>query len=438
MSWLQRKLGSVAAQITAVLALASVICLAVGAVVFMVVVSTQGRGANGPERAAAQMGLIMQVLGNVAPERRPDLAATFRDAGVSVQMQSAIPNTSTPSDLNSLTLAFDMQRTFPLGASLAGMERMGPSRVRVVALLPDGQPVAMEAEVRSLALLPAPLLLILVFLFVSATLLSIWAGRRLVAPLARFAAAVDRFDAQAADTPLKEEGPSEIRQAARAFNRMRDRIVKLIGDRTRMLMAISHDLRTPLTRLRLRAEELPDGEEKGKMLDDIRQMDASIHGAVEFLREGVSTDAAVRADLASLVETICDQFSDMGFSVQYRGPERLAVDCQPGALSRAVTNLVDNAAKYGSSVVVSLASAGDGQVTIEVADDGPGIPDSEKERVLQPFYRSDAARQNASGFGLGLPIALAVALNHSGALTLHDCKPRGLRARLQLSGLAQG
>jgi signal transduction histidine kinase len=438
MNWLRRRLGSVAAQITTMLAVASVISVAIGAVVFMVVVATHGRSANGPERAAAQMGLIMQVLGNVPPARRPDLAAAFRDTDVSVQLQPSLPNAPPMSGWRSLTLAFDVQRTFPPGTNLLGMEQVGPSRVRVVALLPDGEPVALESEVRSLALLPVPLLLILLFLFVSTTLLSIWAGRRLVAPLARFAAAVDRFDAQAAGTPLEEEGPAEIRRAARAFNRMRDRIVKLISDRTRMLMAISHDLRTPLTRLRLRAEELPDGADKSKMLDDIRQMDASICSAVEFLREGVSTDRAVRADLASLVETVCDQFSDMGFAVRYCGPERLAIDCQPGALSRAVTNLVDNAAKYGTTVVVSLATAGNRQVMIEVADDGPGIPDSEKERALQPFYRSDAARQNATGFGLGLPIALAVALNHSGSLTLHDRKPRGLRARLHLPLLVTG
>jgi signal transduction histidine kinase len=438
MNWLRRRLGSVAAQITTMLAVASVISVAIGAVVFMVVVATHGRSANGPERAAAQMGLIMQVLGNVPPARRPDLAAAFRDTDVSVQLQPSLPNAPPMSGWRSLTLAFDVQRTFPPGTNLLDMEQVGPSRVRVVALLPDGEPVALESEVRSLALLPVPLLLILLFLFVSTTLLSIWAGRRLVAPLARFAAAVDRFDAQAAGTPLEEEGPAEIRRAARAFNRMRDRIVKLIGDRTRMLMAISHDLRTPLTRLRLRAEELPDGADKSKMLDDIRQMDASICSAVEFLREGVSTDRAVRADLASLVETVCDQFSDMGFAVRYCGPERLAIDCQPGALSRAVTNLVDNAAKYGTTVVVSLATAGNRQVMIEVADDGPGIPDSEKERALQPFYRSDAARQNATGFGLGLPIALAVALNHSGSLTLHDRKPRGLRARLHLPLLVTG
>ena len=438
MNWLRRRLGSVAAQITTMLAVASVISVAIGSVVFMVVVATHGRSVNGPERAAAQMGLIMQVLGNAAPARRAELAADFRDTGVSVQLQPSLPNARPMSGLSSLTLAFDVQRMFPPGTNLLVMEQVGPSRVRVVALLPDGEPVALESEVRSLALLPVPLLLILLFLFVSTTLLSIWAGRRLVAPLARFAAAVDRFDAQAAGTPLKEEGPAEIRRAARAFNRMRDRIVKLISDRTRMLMAISHDLRTPLTRLRLRAEELPDSADKSKMLDDIRQMDASICSAVEFLREGVSTDRAVRADLASLVETVCDQFSDMGFSVQYCGPERLAIDCQPGALSRAVTNLVDNAAKYGTTVVVSLATAANGQVMIEVADDGPGIPDSEKGRVLQPFYRSDAARQHATGFGLGLPIALAVALNHSGSLTLHDRKPRGLRARLHLPLLVTG
>src|SRR5260370_707390 len=138
------------------------------------------------------------------------------------------------------------------------------------------------------------------------------------------------------------------------------------------------------------------------------------------------------ADLTSLVETICEQFEDAGHPIVYDGPRHLAVRCLPLALERALANLVDNAVKFGTSVTVRLDTACPDQVSIDVEDDGPGIPDAEKPLVLEPFYRTDEARSSVGGFGLGLAIALTVARHHGGSLTLHDRAPRGLRARLTI------
>jgi signal transduction histidine kinase len=197
-------------------------------------------------------------------------------------------------------------------------------------------------------------------------------------------------------------------------------------------MAISHDLRTPLTRLRLRAEELAEESPKHRMFEDIALMDASIASAVAYVREGGATETPEMAELPSLVEAICEQFEDEGHPIVYDGPRHLAVRCLPLALERAIANLVDNAVKFGSSVTVRLDTTVADEVAIEVDDDGPGIPDLEKPRVLEPFYRTDEARSSVGGFGLGLAIAHTVARHHGGSLTLHDRLPHGLRARLTI------
>jgi len=423
--------NNLATQMIALLAIASLITV-IGTGVFAYIVWSVDGGRDSFPGTAAQVGTALRGLDNVAPAARPALAAAYRDRNFSVQLPSSLGPVQPAPGLSVQILMLALESMMPPGIKLLGIEVADPPLVRVVTLLTDGQPVAIEVILADPFFLSLPLALVFLFLLVSTILLSVWAGRRLVAPLSRFAAAVDAFSAQVGGTPLVEEGPVEIRQATRAFNRMRERILKLIDDRTRMLMAISHDLRTPLTRLNLRAEELLDSPEKKKMLDDVKLMDGSINAAVTFFREGVSSDTPVMIDLTSLVQTICDQFADTGHSVEYRGPDRLPVLCQPSGLSRAVTNLVDNATKFGSSVVVSVARAGNTQVLIEVTDDGPGIPDSEKAAVFEPFYRSDKARQNISGFGLGLAIALTVVHNHGGTLSLHDRKPHGLRARLRL------
>src|SRR5262249_43038212 len=155
-------------------------------------------------------------------------------------------------------------------------------------------------------------------------------------------------------------------------------ILRLIEDRTQMMIAISHDLRTPLTRLRLRAEDVHDKELASGMQRDIALMEKSISDAVSNLRHGTMQEPYERADLPSLLQTICSEFADAGIAVEYQGPDHLAVDLRPQAITRAVTNLVQNATKYGPTVAVRLSAPGPGIADIEVVDDGPGIPDAEK------------------------------------------------------------
>jgi signal transduction histidine kinase len=324
-----------------------------------------------------------------------------------------------------------LARELPANTKIESITDEGSHRIAVAVQLSDGQHLVVRLRLEKP---PAPTLVLLpsLALFVAlSTALSLWAGLRIVAPLSRFADAVDKFGLDGQEGPLAEEGPTEIRKATGAFNRMRERILRLIEDRTRMMMAISHDLRTPLTRLRLRAEDVSDPAFKRGILRDIDLMETSIAEAMSNLRDGGTQEPFELADLPSLVETICDQFSDAGVAVEYHGPDHVAGRVRPRALGRAITNLVENATKFGSAVVVRLSITGQDTAQIEVEDDGPGIADAEKEAVLKPFYRTDAARQEAGGFGLGLAIAHEVARGHKGSLTLHDREPTGLRVRLR-------
>lgn len=319
----------------------------------------------------------------------------------------------------------------PPGADVLGIHFEGRQGT-IVTRLGDGQIVVFRLVRDIPHFLSLPVILLVTFMVVSIALLSLWAVHRLASPLSRFAAAVDRFGGDGEEAVLREEGPEELKQAARAFNRMQQRISRLIEDRTRMLMAISHDLRTPLTRLRLRLEEITEQKPRQRMLDDIAFMDESIASAIAFVREGGTTEAPEMADLPSLLETVCSRFEDAGHPISYEGPRHATVQCLPLALERGISNLVDNAVKYGKSVTVRLDTAQAGEVSIDVEDDGPGISDVDKPRVVEPFYRADEARHSIGGFGLGLAIASTVARHHGGTLTLHDRAPHGLRARLTI------
>ncbi|TAJ97459.1 MAG: HAMP domain-containing protein [Reyranella sp.] len=325
----------------------------------------------------------------------------------------------------------------PPGVEVLGIHFEGKVGT-VVTRLSDGQIVVFRLVRDVPSFLSLPIVLLVTFMVASIMLLTVWAVRRLASPLSRFAVAVDRFGGDGDEAVLREEGPAELRQAARAFNRMQQRILRLIEDRTRMLMAISHDLRTPLTRLRLRLEEVGDRKTRQRMLDDIALMDESIASAIAYVREGGTTEAPEMADLPSLLETVCSRFEDAGHPIVYEGPRHYALQCLPLALERGISNLVDNAVKYGTAVTVRLDTTQAGRVSIDVEDDGPGVPDAEKPRVVEPFYRGDDARHSVGGFGLGLAIAATVARHHGGTLTLHDRAPHGLRVRLEIpSTLAQ-
>jgi signal transduction histidine kinase len=206
----------------------------------------------------------------------------------------------------------------------------------------------------------------------------------------------------------------------------------LLEERTRMLAAISHDLRTPLTRLRLRVERAAP-EARDGMLRDIERIRRMLDATLEYLREDVRTERLERVDLASLLQTICSEFADVGHEVSYEGPARLAWVCRPNALSRAVANVIDNATKHGASVGAVLSVSRDA-VHIEVHDDGRGIPASLHEKVFEPFFRIEAPVGSSEpvGFGLGLAIAREVVADHGGTIELRNRASGGLVVRLSL------
>ena len=190
---------------------------------------------------------------------------------------------------------------------------------------------------------------------------------------------------------------------------MRERITGLIDDRTKMLAAISHDLRTPITRMRLRSEFIEDEAHRSRMLDDLDQMRSMLESVLSFLRNDRRLEAMTLVDIASTLQLITDQFGDMGRKVAYDGPAHAMATVRPDDLHRAVTNLVENAVRFGAEAAIRLRVSAD-QLTIDVEDDGPGISDALKQNMLEPFVRGDEARNmdEAAGFGLGLSITNAI------------------------------
>lgn len=277
----------------------------------------------------------------------------------------------------------------------------------------------------------------LLFLVASVTLLGIWAGRALSSPLSAFARAAESFSLNQSSQPLPENGPEEIRSAARALNRMRERIGALMNDRTRMLAAISHDLRTPLTRLRLRSELIEDPAQRTQTVRDLDQMQSMLESVLSLLRSESPVKPTL-VDVAALLEMVCEQFTDSGHAVSYSGPARAAFVLRPDEIVRAVSNLVHNATRFGTRVEVALSTSED-RLVIEVSDDGPGIPDERKAAMLEPFVRGEDARtmDDTAGFGLGLSIAQAIVTAHGGTLELLDNAPTGLRVRLLLFGASR-
>src|SRR6266705_2453594 len=259
--------------------------------------------------------------------------------------------------------------------------------------------------------LGGPWMMTLLFAVISVTLLGLWTARALTAPLSSFARAAESFSLNGAPAPLPERGPEEIRSVAKALNRMRERITTLIDDRTRMLAAISHDLRTPITRMRLRSEFIEDDTHRSRMLRDLDQMRSMLESVLSFLRNDRRLEAMTLADIATTLALVTDQFADMGHQVAYDGPEHAMATVRPDDLHRSITNLVENAVRFGTEAAIRLRMSSD-IVTIDIEDDGPGISDARKDVVLEPFVRGDDARNmdEAAGFGLGLSIAHAIVL----------------------------
>ncbi|MCB1500961.1 MAG: HAMP domain-containing protein [Bauldia sp.] len=256
--------------------------------------------------------------------------------------------------------------------------------------------------------------------------------RRATRPIAALADRVEAFGRGAPSVTLPESGPREVRRLTAAFNRMQDRLARFIADRTRMLAAIGHDLRTPITSLKIRTELLDDEEAKAKMMQTLDDMQRMTEATLAFAREDADAEPLRTVDLDALVESLCDDLAAMGQDVAYDGAGRLPYPCRPTALRRAVGNLVENAVRYGDRARVALKATVDGPL-LTVEDDGPGIPAERIEEVYKPFVRLETSRsRETGGSGLGLSIARSIILAHGGELTLSNRKPVGLRAEIRL------
>ncbi|ORE97509.1 ATP-binding protein [Aurantimonas sp. 22II-16-19i] len=274
-----------------------------------------------------------------------------------------------------------------------------------------------------------PLALTLTAIFVS--LIGVLTVRSIIRPLRQLTRAAETLGRGEAVTPLRACGPDDIRHTAEAFNRMQERLHRFVEDRTRMLAAIGHDLRTPLTTLRLRAELVEDPDLQERMLATIAEMQAMTEATLSLMRQETNAEPTRTIDLSALVESICEDLAEIGQKVIFVGGERVNYRCRPDGLRRSIRNLVENAVRYAGKAEVRLVSTRSA-IEIVVEDDGPGIPLDRLEEVFAPFFRLEGSRsRETGGIGLGLSIARAIARQHGGDIVLSLRQP-GLKAAIVL------
>ncbi len=257
-------------------------------------------------------------------------------------------------------------------------------------------------------------------------------GRRISKPMRNLATAADQFGRGKELGDLPEAGPLEIRSTVRAFNLMRGRLDRFVRDRTAMLAAISHDLRTPITSLRLQAELIEDGTSRTKIQTSLDEMQRMAEDALAFIREDMREEATRTVDLHALIDSVAADLSDLGHSLMVSETGRTLVTCRPAALRRAFRNLLENATTHGECAAVRIARE-EGCLCVVIEDEGPGIPEAELNRVFEPFVRLDESRNpDTGGTGLGLAIARTIIRRHGGNIRLENRSGGGLRATVAL------
>jgi signal transduction histidine kinase len=377
--------------------------------------------------AMAQPSLQVVVRDTPMPGLGDDPDARLGALGAMIEHQLARPPGSVRLASRSLTADRSDATDVP---PVAGAP--GPDELLAEIALPDGSWLVVRIldYMAEAAWWRVALSLSALFLLIG--LLSVWTARRLATPISAFAAAAERLGVDTDAPALAERGPHELRTAIRAFNRMQDRLRRFVNDRTQMVAAMSHDLKTPLTRLRLRAEFVGDQEQQRKMLADLDEMAAMIESTLAFARDDAQREPRMLVDLGALVESVCENACDAGGAVAVTAARGVDVSCRPSAIARAVANLIDNAVKYGGGARATLDRAL-GRAVITIDDDGPGIPADERERAFAPFYRLEGSRnRDTGGVGLGLAVARTIAREHGGDITLATAEGGGLRVRLEL------
>lgn len=316
-----------------------------------------------------------------------------------------------------------------------GFERPSQSGwgVSVRSTLGDGTPVLVYVEVPRALLYSVGSLLWQFFVLSAVTIVLVamavgWVTR----PLSELADAAERLGNDLDAPPLPEHGASELRRAARAFNSMQDRLSRYLKSRVTALTAISHDLKTPITRMRLRAELIEDSPLRESLLRDMSELERMVRSALEFIRGLDSTEPPQPTDINALIESVCDDYREAGHEVVTKGAARAPFPAQTQALKHCLTNIIDNACKYGGKAQI-VVQDGEQEMVIKVRDFGHGVPEAELERVFEPFYRLESSRsRDTGGTGLGLAIARNVAQLHHGRVSIRNHPEGGLEAILAL------
>lgn len=391
------------------------------------------------EAYAHRLSAIASILTTAAPSERDEIISLAHQSGwdISLQTTASLSGRFTTASQDERFVGRFFDWLFPQDSEIApyaGWRTFLDGKRVVAAKIGDTELLVIEwlpeTFLRSDALTFGSNYLVVSFmLIVFMSAFAIWMIAR---PLRQLALAAARANITSGPTLFPEKGGTEIVALARALNGMQSRILKMVAARTRMLRGISHDLRTPLTRLRLRAERVGDDEVREALLADIGSIDRLLKESLSYLRHNGKVEEFEQVDLVSVAKTICDEFADIGKDVSYDGPIRLVLNCSPLAMTRAITNLCENAVKFGTRTKVSLRSTSISAI-IEVEDNGPGIAAQHLKKVKEPFYKADGARGGTDGgFGLGLSIVEEIVRAHHGHLELFNRHPTGLIAKITL------
>lgn len=399
------------------------------------------------QHLATEIAELVETLKNTPPPRRDDFLHEPHGMGMHGYLnRDAAPPFTARDDLleDALHQRLDevnVEAELPNQAACANEEMRWPRHMheppqcqRVHIAFQDGSSLALIIPMPRMRgqVYPPPVWSAMLLFALCIGLLAWLVARIATRPLRQLADAADKLDISRAGEPLPEQGSSEVRVATRAFNRMQKRIYEDVRERTGMLAAITHDLQTPLTRLRLRLEKLPDEALRNKLVGDMQSMQQMLQEGLELSRSLDTSEAAQLLDLDSLLDSLCSDAVEAGQQVDYLDHTAVQLKAHPLALRRAFSNLLDNAVKYGQRAEVSL-SRDARQCHIRIRDFGPGIPPELQETVFTPFYRIEHSRSRESGgTGLGLSIARNIVLRHNGELTLTNHPAGGLLVHVVL------
>ena len=398
------------------------------------------------EHALAERLLSAKGLIEIAPPAQRDAiahAVSSRDETVHWMVDAPLGTEPAPEALDSLagqimallpeTSRSDLRVAYEQAPGADARPDEGSSRILASARLKDGSWVTVTAPpYNDQGLLSSEAAISTTIMALAIIAVAAAMVRFFTRPLRSLAVAAERFGRDVMAPALPETGPRETRMAATAFNGMQERIRKLLNDRTQMLAAMSHDLRTPITRLKLEAEFVGDEDQRRRMLRDLDDMEAMVGSTLAFLKDGSDAEPLKVVDVSTLVASVCEQMEDAGMPVVYRGVTSAPLSCRPMSLKRAFSNIIDNAVKYGAGAEVSMAQDADRYVVL-VSDNGPGISLNEQKKVFAPFYRVESSRSHETGgTGLGLSVAQSIIRAHGGEISLENKTEGGLRVRISL------